>query len=1039
MAVPGAQPSQAVVPKSREIRLGIVMYGGVSLAIYIYGAAHELFRAVRGQGIYKLIKALTDSDIVVDVISGTSAGGINGILLSYALCNELQFGSISSLWRLHGDIRQLLRSPYGALADTTSLLNSEGYYQPKLEAAFSQMESGRKVSHNGGEQVILQEGEEPSPFNELDLFITGTDVDGRVSTQFDDAGHPIDVKDHRALFVLKHRKGRKEPFAASATTWKVLAKLARITSCFPAAFAPVMVGREAADREVDELLRQWGALEGKERCFLDGGVLDNKPFTYTTRAIFSRAADREVERKLFYVEPDPESFARPEGASNPNIVQAVLASLIGIPGYESITEDLRLLAEHNSRLQQYNRLVANLQPECAAVPPPDSAANRLNQEPEGTATREVYDRSRLIAISDRVVRGLLKTDFNRLEPRDRAAAADLIRHFDAAVPPTYRQSLFDDFDVYFRQRRLYRAVYLIYDHLYKSKESLLPDRQEAYKTVLQALNRQIKVYEILQTVMESLIDEAPLDWKARNPLDIWLEVQGALWRLLDDTSAAAQLLPTAYTPDTATAATWLPQPQLTNFHNALLVLCQEIIERIKNQRLEAQDASQLNSVLKRLEQNEVQILTTHLPPNDPIRVAYKQFQELDTQLFPIEMMAGLREKDIIETIRISPRDAQKGFSRNGLSDKLAGDALYHFGGFFKRSWRSNDILWGRLDGLCQLVETLLQPDRLRQIGKNQTLCARIRQRLQEDLDPARLFPQAGRTTQDDLRTWLTRLFADDAPTRETALDERSFSHHLEILVEAAQLEVLYEELPHVVTDALEEQAAWNAFKVKDVDPSLVRDGQQNPPRSGASEPGFDASGWYFRSPGGSLDPFVAITAAARLTQEAMQSFVLPGIVPQRPADTALGRFFKHSYRIGTEQLVRDIPTLVLLEILAVLLLVVRNSILGLFGENIARINANPLYKVFVAIPLRLFHSVVVLARRAPRWLRLPLFSILIVCVLLPIVGIIGRGVLLSNLAGWMIFIVIPIIALLVDAVLLVWVGRLVDWRYQRRQAKAAKR
>ena len=44
------------------------------------------------------------------------------------------------------------------------------------------------------------------------------------------------MKDHRALFVLKHRQGRKEPFAPGETTWKALAKLARITSCFPAAF-----------------------------------------------------------------------------------------------------------------------------------------------------------------------------------------------------------------------------------------------------------------------------------------------------------------------------------------------------------------------------------------------------------------------------------------------------------------------------------------------------------------------------------------------------------------------------------------------------------------------------------------------------------------------------------------------------------------------------------------------------------------------------------------------------------------------------------
>ena len=100
-----------VEEKSREVRLGLVMYGGVSLAIYINGVAHEFFRAVRGQGIYRLVKALTDSDIVVDIISGTSAGGINGILLGYALCNKKDFGSSASLWREYGDIAKLLRSP----------------------------------------------------------------------------------------------------------------------------------------------------------------------------------------------------------------------------------------------------------------------------------------------------------------------------------------------------------------------------------------------------------------------------------------------------------------------------------------------------------------------------------------------------------------------------------------------------------------------------------------------------------------------------------------------------------------------------------------------------------------------------------------------------------------------------------------------------------------------------------------------------------------------------------------------------------------
>src|SRR3982751_4669171 len=86
-------------PKSLETRFGLVMYGGVSLAIYINGVAQEFYNAVRGRGVYRFLKALTDTDIIVDIISGTSAGGINGIMLSYALCNGKEFRDAASLWR----------------------------------------------------------------------------------------------------------------------------------------------------------------------------------------------------------------------------------------------------------------------------------------------------------------------------------------------------------------------------------------------------------------------------------------------------------------------------------------------------------------------------------------------------------------------------------------------------------------------------------------------------------------------------------------------------------------------------------------------------------------------------------------------------------------------------------------------------------------------------------------------------------------------------------------------------------------------------
>src|SRR5262245_44358780 len=162
--------------KSCEVRLGLVLYGGVSLAIYINGVVREFFDAVQGRGVYKLLKVLADCDVVVDVISGTSAGGINGILLSYALCNQRDFAETAALWRRDGGIRQLLRDPQSAADSWSSMLDSENYYQPAIEAALRYMPVYQ-----------TEAGEEPSRVGELDLYITGTDVDGTSWTQLDDA------------------------------------------------------------------------------------------------------------------------------------------------------------------------------------------------------------------------------------------------------------------------------------------------------------------------------------------------------------------------------------------------------------------------------------------------------------------------------------------------------------------------------------------------------------------------------------------------------------------------------------------------------------------------------------------------------------------------------------------------------------------------------------------------------------------------------------------------------------------------------------
>src|ERR1051326_8382875 len=117
---------------SREVRFGLVLYGGVSLAIYINGVTFEFTRAVRGSGVYKLIAALTDSDFIVDILSGSSAGGINGIFFSYALANGRDFGSMASLWCEMGDIERLLHPADVKPEAAKSLLRSETFYEPQL-------------------------------------------------------------------------------------------------------------------------------------------------------------------------------------------------------------------------------------------------------------------------------------------------------------------------------------------------------------------------------------------------------------------------------------------------------------------------------------------------------------------------------------------------------------------------------------------------------------------------------------------------------------------------------------------------------------------------------------------------------------------------------------------------------------------------------------------------------------------------------------------------------------------------------------------
>jgi patatin-related protein len=170
------------IPVEREIRFAVVMYGGVSLAIYINGVTQELLQMVRATArapgpegimlfsgdelrpsevVYRDLakhldqmsgrkheqsqdKDVTRTQFVVDIISGTSAGGINGVFLAKALARNQTMGGLKKLWLTEGDLGKLLNdnkatdySPEDGFAvqkPEASLLNSQRMYRKLLEA-----------------------------------------------------------------------------------------------------------------------------------------------------------------------------------------------------------------------------------------------------------------------------------------------------------------------------------------------------------------------------------------------------------------------------------------------------------------------------------------------------------------------------------------------------------------------------------------------------------------------------------------------------------------------------------------------------------------------------------------------------------------------------------------------------------------------------------------------------------------------------------------------------------------------------------------
>jgi patatin-related protein len=809
-----------------ELRIALVMNGGVSLAVWIGGVANEINGVARGEGVYGRLLALAASIARVDVISGTSAGGINGALLGLAQVYGADLAPLRAVWLDRGSFDQLLRSPHER--DPESLLRGNEYFFKQLREAFRKVKGSRVARR--AEQVPIE------------LTLTATLLHGQPNRIPDDFGTVIADVTHRGRFEF--RRGPdvpppdpstglpRDPFADERIDrWLALA--ARATASFPVAFEPVFCPVKADKLPpLEGFLDMHGLVNfGTSRFLLDGGILDNKPLESAINAVFRQRASGDVRRVLCYVVPFPgETAAEPadEFDKPPTLGEVAVASLVTLPRVESISAQLEAIVEHNRlvRRKRQTRVALAAEVKWEGVRP---IAERLFQ---------VYRRRRLESAADYIVVEVARGFMQESGPgaplgrRRREwlssflvapAAVPWVPDALPAVPPKPDELVYTRWS--WGAFTLENIGEVMLDLLRRGLQ-LTPLRDIATRKAIKDFR--VAAYDI--------IADAPL--LRERDKQFWRERGAEVGKLLKDQADPAgqaeignrwaadalrrweeRKLPlgtsqraVAYGPTSAalageapirSALGWLAFAMAGLIAAAAPLLSDIAAAARKRARtgVEEREADHLAALLEFL-----------APASDRTREAVlARLITLDVMLYAVGSQRDVRDQ-FVELVQISA-NVPTSFGGPALAiDKLAGAQIGNFAGFYRKAWRANDWMFGRLDGAERLARVILNPARFLRLYQGRATAAQLVDAIGEIAVPQPSDPDAAS------RPLLERLWKE---TRPDVAQELAFLDHVDhpvpeqlasavaAVVNRVHLAILRDELP-AIAGAVEDDLANGA-------------------------------------------------------------------------------------------------------------------------------------------------------------------------------------------------------------------------------------
>ncbi|MEV0679444.1 patatin-like protein [Actinosynnema sp. NPDC050436] len=762
-----------------QIRFAVVLNGGVSLAVWMGGVVLELDRLTRGDGVYADLLDLVGSTARADVITGTSAGGINGAALALSQVNaNAKLERLRDLWAEQGRMEQLLRTPFRG--SPVSLLKGDEFFLPRLQEALDRLTTDFS----------------PTPADErpVDLRITTTLLGGVPTVTYDDLGQALVQSSYQGSFSFRREPNGQDDFTADRLPTLVdrMALAARSSASFPFAFEPsyVPVGPETDNGRPNmaEVASWANGTDNRSRYAVDGGVLVNTPTKEALEAIDRMPAEGPVRRVMLLVFPhakeDADAPTAPVDGKPPSTI-GTGARLLGALTSQSGRTYVERIEEHNrlaaSRRGGRSALLDRLASGGAVVAKLYGLAATLHDHYEDIrirhAARDVT--SRQFEVPGANAAGWT---FERVRASAEAAQRSYLAQWGGLpyVPGSPQPAPLPE--------RGWPWGIGMADRLSAAAMDLL-------KRLVWVVPKDLPGADRLAQARTNLYDLRAGLRAARAELDgQWTTgraqaLNQQYWEGRVEAFAAG-MLPTgpAGADGAADSVGQRVRAQVDRIA-AILGDARDVLGELDDDRVRM---AGLVSWRELLAQPRTDDETAAGLLGDELLLSRALALEVAVTCLADDSRSGMDQAVDLVQISLQTRNA---FAEHSTTpdDKAGGASLSRFSGFLKRSWRVNDWIWGRVDGATMLCKVVFDPKRLMRIDRLTPSDAPAAERARDRVEhlvrklfgeglPASLEPLVERAVTD-LAALYDSSGGDHPPTCEALAELAAWGLHVRIICE----------------------------------------------------------------------------------------------------------------------------------------------------------------------------------------------------------------------------------------------------------------